>query len=218
VTGRLVGLGAGGHAKVVIEILRAAGGWDIVGLLDRDPDLWGKQVLGVTVLGGDDLLSGLPERGIEGVFLGVGMVGEVGRRVRLFDAVCAAQLCLVAAVHPAATVSPTASLGHGPTVMAGAVVNADTRLGSDVIVNSGAVVEHDCLLGDHVHVAPGALLASGVRVGDCSHIGLGARVIQGVRIGREVMVAAGAVVIHDLPDGARVAGVPARQMAARVQR
>jgi acetyltransferase-like isoleucine patch superfamily enzyme len=82
-----------------------------------------------------------------------------------------------------------------------------------VILNTAAVVDHDCVIGDHVHVSPGARVAGGVTVGEGSHIGMGAIVIQGLRIGAGVLVAAGAVVLRDVPDGYRVAGVPARNMS-----
>lgn len=49
-----------------------------------------------------------------------------------------------------------------------------------------------------------------VRIGDGSWIGHGARILPGTTIGRRVVVAAGAVVRGEVPDGAVVAGVPAR--------
>ena len=44
---------------------------------------------------------------------------------------------------------------------------------------------------------------------------MGAVVIEGVRVGARALVAAGAVVVADVPDGARVGGVPARPLPAR---
>jgi sugar O-acyltransferase (sialic acid O-acetyltransferase NeuD family) len=214
VSRRIVGLGAGGHAKVVIEVLRAAGDWEVAGLLDSDAGLWKHEVVGVLVLGGDDLLDGLVAGGLRFAFIGVGMVGDPSARRRLFESVLASGLEVATAVHPAATLSPSAVIGSGATIMAGAIINAEARLGEDVIVNTGAVVEHDCRIGNHVHLAPGAIIGGGVEIGEGTHVGLGARVIQGIRIGSGALVAAGAVVVRDLPDAARVAGVPARQMRA----
>jgi len=51
-----------------------------------------------------------------------------------------------------------------------------------------------------------------VTVGEGSHIGIGATILQGVRIGTNAVVGAGAVVLRDVPDGDRVAGVPARSI------
>lgn len=208
----VIGLGAGGHAKVVIEILRAAGVHDVVGLLDPRRDLWGSDVLGVPVLGGDELIPSHYDAGVRLMFVGLGSDADMRPRSRLYRHGREAGLDPVSAVHPAANVSPSAFAGAGVTIMAGAIVNAAARLGEDVIVNTAAVVEHDCVLGDHVHVATGARLAGGVQVGNGTHIGLGACVREGVRIGSDVVVAAGAVVIADVESGLVVAGVPARPL------
>ncbi|MBX9624263.1 MAG: hypothetical protein K2X82_10690, partial [Gemmataceae bacterium] len=172
----VVGVGGGGHARVVIDILRRQGVYDPVGVLTADPQTWGGAVLGVPVLGGDDLLAGLPARGVGHVFLGFAGVRLFPARIRLAARVRELGLRVVTAVHPAAAVAGSAVVGDGATVMPAAVVGPAARLGADVIVNSGAVVEHDCDLGDHAHVAPGAVLGGGVRVGPGAHVGLGARV------------------------------------------
>lgn len=212
---RIVGLGAGGHAKVVIEIVRALGSFELVGLLDPRPDLHGREVLGVPVLGGDTLIASLYDDGVEHAFIGLGSGHEMEGRARLYEEARGAGFHVPALVHPAALVSPSASLGPGATLCAGAVVNAAARAGADLLVNTAAVVEHDCVLGDHVHVATGARLASGVRVGDVVHVGLGACVNQGVSIGAGSVVGSGAVVIEDVPEGVVVAGVPSRVLRER---
>jgi sugar O-acyltransferase (sialic acid O-acetyltransferase NeuD family) len=207
---QVVGLGAGGHAKVVIEILRLVGGYELIGLLDENPKLWGTRLSEVNVLGADALLPELYQQGARGFFIGLGSVGDSTPRQRLYEEARRAGFDGACAIHPRAIVSASAEIGDGPTVMAGAVINADAHIGDNVIINSGAIVEHDCLVGSHVHIATGARLAGGVRVDQGAHIGLGASVKQGITIGRYAIVGAGAVVVRDVPDGAVVAGVPAR--------
>lgn len=205
----VIGLGAGGHAKVVIDILELMGGFDIRGLLDPRADA-GAGVLGVPVLGDDSLLPALVAEGVRFAFLGVGGANGSERRRAIYDAARRSGVEFVAAIHPRAVVARSVLLGAGPTIMAGATVNAGARLGDNVIVNSGAIVEHDCVLGDHVHIASGARLAGGVRVGAAAHVGIGATVLQGVTIGAGSVVGAGAVVLHDVPAATVVVGVPAR--------
>jgi UDP-perosamine 4-acetyltransferase len=207
---RVIGLGAGGHAKVVIEALRAMGGYEVTGLLDPRLDLLGADVLGVPVLGDDSILGRKYDEGVRNVFIGLGGTGDTAPRRRLFELARAQGFGVVSAIHPDAWVSASAQVGEGATVLAGAVVGTEARLGADVIVNSGAVVEHDCQIGDHVHVASGATLASSVDVGDGAHVGAGAVVVQGLSIGWGAIVGAGAVVVRDVEPATVVVGIPAR--------
>jgi UDP-perosamine 4-acetyltransferase len=207
---KVIGLGAGGHAKVVIEILQADDGYELVGLLDRKPDLQNQRVLGVPVLGNDELLPILKNEGIRHFFVGLGSIGDTTPRRRLFELAWHYDMQPVNAIHPQAIVSPSADAGQGVTMMAGAVLNACASLGANVVINTGAIVEHDCVIGDHVHIATGAKLASTVQVGAGAHIGAGATVRQCLTIGAGAIIGAGAVVIRDVAPHTVVVGVPAR--------
>jgi UDP-perosamine 4-acetyltransferase len=211
-------LGGGGHAAVLIEALRARGTDIAKAVLDSDPSSWGKEVLGVPVVGGDDLLSTLRDRGADSFIVGLGTTGTGDLRRRLFDYGRSCGLEPLSVFHPSAVISPSATLGQGCQVLAGAIVNTRAVLGNNVLVNSGAIVEHDCRVGDDVHIATGAQLAGGVTVGNSTLIGAGATVRQCIRIGKDVVVGAGAVVVQDVPDRATVAGVPARALTAAAKR
>tara|TARA_R110002124_G_scaffold282450_1_gene457602 strand:+ start:21574 stop:22164 length:591 start_codon:yes stop_codon:yes gene_type:complete len=187
-------IGAGGHGKVVADTAHAAG-WRTIVFFDQSwPE---RQSNGLWPIIGKD-----PE--------GAALFCAVGRnatRAALFETYMLQDSPLLA--HPSAILSPSAVIGAGTLVVAGVIVNAETRIGHGVILNTGCSVDHECQIADFVHVSPGARLAGGVRVGARSWIGIGAVVREGVCIGQDVMVAAGAAVITDLPDGARVGGVPA---------
>ena len=210
---RVIGIGAGGHAKVMIDLLKQMGGFELMGLLDqREPRQSAQRhgVLGVPVLGDDRLLPQLFQQGVQWAFIGVGSLKSTALRNRLYHHVRDLGFSLVSAIHPDAFVAESAQLGDGPTVMARAVVNSAASLGNDVVVNSGAVIEHDCQIGDHAHVAPGAVLGGGVVVDADAIVGLGATVNPGLRIGAGALVGAGAVVIRNVPAHSVVAGVPAK--------
>jgi acetyltransferase EpsM len=115
-------------------------------------------------------------------------------------------------VHLSAIVCETVKLGQGTVVMPGAIINTDAIIGNHCIVNTAAVVEHDCILEDFVHLSPNVALAGGVNVGEGAHIGTSATVLPGVHIGKWAIVGAGAVVIKDVPNGAVVAGNPAKSI------
>ena len=206
----VVGLGAGGHAKGMIEVLLADKGIDVVGLLEADQGRWGETLLGVPILGNDEELPRLRREGTRHFFVGVGGGPDTGLRERVFQRAISAGMRPVEVRHPGAVVSTTASLGQGVTVLALAAVGPSACVGTNVLINTGAIVEHDCSIGDHSHVAIGARLAGGVCIGEKSLIGAGATVLPGVRIGRGAVVGAGSVVLHDVPDGAVAVGVPAR--------
>ncbi len=209
---KVVGLGAGGHARVMIEILAANRDVEIVGLLGVADEV-GRTVMGLNVLGGDQMLPNLVASGVSGAFIGVGSVADSSLRRLLYQRVMKQKLTLIPVVHPSAIVSPSARLGAGPVVMAGVIVNAGADVGANVILNTGAIVEHDVRIGDHCHIAPGACIGGEVTIGAGTHVGIGAVIRQGLRIGSGVVIGAGAVVVDDVSDGATVAGVPARPLA-----
>jgi UDP-perosamine 4-acetyltransferase len=186
------------------------GSFEVIGLLDPREEIWGHSVLGVSVLGDDDMLPELRRQGIRLAFIGLGGADDTGPRRRLYRQARAFGFDIVSAVHPQATVSPSAVIGHGFTIFAQAVVNAEANLGDNVTVNTGAIVEHDCQIGDHVHVASGSRLCSNVRVGTGAHIGAGATVRQNISVGEGAIVGVGAAVVKDVEPWTVVVGVPAR--------
>ena len=206
----VIGLGAGGHARVVVEILQLVGEFEVVGLLDPSEQLTGSEFLGIKILGNDSLLPDLRDKGVTHAFIGVGTVGDIRPRLKVFERVLDAGFELASAIHPRAILSPSTKIGIGPTIAASAVVNTLATLGDDVIVNTSATVDHDCKLGNHVHISAGANLGGNVSIGDRSMVGMGAVVLPGIKIGSDVIVAAGALINHDIPDGKVVVGNPGR--------
>lgn len=207
---RCVVLGAGGHARVVIDSIQLAGAAELIGILEPDRTRWGESMLGVPILGGDDLLRDLRSQGVSHFALGLGGAARNGPRRALYERGREVGLIPLTVIHPRAIVSPRSVVGPGCQILPGAIVNACARLDENVLVNSAAVVEHDCDLGCHVHVATGARLASTVHVAAGAHVGAGAVVRQCIRIGEDAVIGAGAVVVKDVPAGTTVVGVPAR--------
>ncbi len=191
-------LGAGGHAKVVLEIL-LMNGIAVQGVIC--PQLAAAQQThwrGIAVLGADEVLDNLSP---DAVLLanGLGMLPNQLRRMHLFLKMKSAGFHFVQVLHPTAVISDTAQLGEGVHVFAGAVIQADSVVADNVIVNTRAVVEHDAVIGAHSHIAPGAVICGHAQVGCEVFVGAGATVIQSISIGNQAVIGAGAVVVRHMP-------------------
>ncbi|MGC4074616.1 MAG: NeuD/PglB/VioB family sugar acetyltransferase, partial [Nibricoccus sp.] len=164
-------IGAGGQGKVVLDILAAAGGCDVVGFLDADPVLKGQSVGGVPVLGPVNLLGKLWQQKVRHAVVAI---GDNRTRRRHLDVLREQGFDLVNAVHPSAVVSPSAAVGRNVVIAAQAAVCVEARVGDGAIVNTAAVIDHECVVGVAAHVAPGVRLAGRVRVRDEAFVGIGA--------------------------------------------
>lgn len=197
-------VGAGGHARVVMDALLCNGDpQNSYVFVDDDVALHGVEMLGVVVLGSSTQLIHIGTR--FHVAVGTNKTREILSH-RWMDAGGVP----FAVIHPSACVSQFANISEGSFVAAHAVVAPASVIGAGVIINHSAVVDHDCRVGDFSHVAPGATLAGGVVLGRGVLIGAGARVLPGVTIGAGAVVGAGSVVTADVPANAKVVGVPGR--------
>lgn len=201
---RIVILGAGGHARVLIDLVRE-GYRDriIVGTVDDDPSA-APDCLGIPLLGTSDRLAELRSDGIEEALLGVGAVTNNALRAKLYRRLRDSGFHVPTLIHPRAAVEPSVRMLSGCQIFAGAIVGSAVALGENVIVNSGAVVSHDCVIGSHVHITPGAILAGAVTVGENSVIGMGVTIYLGVRIGANVTIGNGVHVFRDVPDNSTI--------------
>ncbi len=196
-------VGAGGHARVVMDALQCQKGAGFnCRFADDNISLHGQFVLDVPVLGSAN----------EAVFPGVRFhvaIGENRTREKLCQLMLEIGGVSFAVAHPAAVISKFALLEEATFVAARAIVAPGSKIGVGAIINHGAVVDHDCAIGDFAHVAPGATLGGGVKVGRCALIGAGANVLPGISIGESSVIGSGAVVTKNVPAGTLAIGVPA---------
>lgn len=189
--------GAGGHCKVILDILFSEGR-DVDYVVDDHPA--SDRILGVPVQ-----KNNLDESCSKTAIISIGnneIRRKITRRYPLLD--------YRNATHPTAIVSRFAQIGIGTVVMAGAIVNPHAEIGEHCIINTSAVVEHDCSLGDFVHISPNAALAGNVQIGPGTHVGVGAVIIPGIKVGQWCVIGAGAVLIKDVPDFSVVVGNPGK--------
>ena len=202
---RLAIIGAGGHAKVVLDALLNLG-WRNVSL-----DIYSEDK---NEVGWD--FSGYPVRYLSSAAL-TGQqfhvaIGSNAVRHRITDAICKVGGSPLSIVHPRAIVSATSRIGAGSFVAAGSIIGPSAILGAGCIVNHGSVIDHDCRLDNYVHIAPGATLGGAATIMADVLVGAGANVLPKVTVGSAALIGAGAVVHRDIPAGSTYVGVPARQL------
>ena len=208
---KLLLIGGGGHCKSILDALYRCDDYEEIGIVERDSHA-GSKILETYIVGTDDDLPDLFQKGYTDAFVSVGSVGDSSLRHKLYQKISDIGF------HIPNIIDPTAGIGAGCHLEAGvfvgkrAIVNADTVIEKAGIINTGAVIEHDCRIGAFAHVAPGAVVCGNVSIGGDSHIGANATVIQGVRIGEGVTIGAGSVVVKSVPDFQKYCGVPARKM------
>lgn len=203
-------VGCGGHGRVVLDILMTAHDCDVVGFVDSNPDMLGRRIDGLPVLGCPDELPKL--RDDLRVSFAIVAIGDNGVRRHLADRIQSWGFELRNAIHPSANLARNVTLGTNVVIAAGALVCAHCQVGDSAILNTGCIVDHESLIGNATHICPGARLAGRVIVESGAFVGIGATVIQHVRVGYEAIVGAGAVVIADVPPMSTVVGVPARRI------
>jgi len=197
---RLLVVGAGGHAKVVIDAAQAAG-FDVVGAIG-DPQK-AATVCGIHVA---PTAEGIDADGF------IIAVGDNRARAELYSAYLASGLAPTSVIHPSAIIAPSVEVGSGTLIAAGVVVNTDAVIGENAILNTSCSVDHDCAIGTHAHVGPMSGLCGAVRVGTGTLIGVGCSLIPGVTVGDWSVLGAGSVVVDDLAADTVFAGVPARPL------
>lgn len=191
--------GAGGHGKVAFHTL-TQNGTKVQNFID---DKMRGELCGVSILSPAQIQNSCP-------YIIHFAIGNNTVRSRLQNEWHKMGILPATAIHPKATVYPSACIGLGSLITAGAIIGPDTHLGNGCIINHNAVVDHDCVIGDFCHIAPAATLGGGVTIGGKCLIGAGATILPYITIGHNVTVGAGAVVTKNLPDNVTVVGCPAR--------
>lgn len=195
-------IGAGGHGQVVLDCARKAG-FEVLGFLDDDESLIGKDIQGVRVIG-----SSSYAKSVDCAI--VVAIGDNHKRKFVVEKLALEEERFATIIHPLAIIGSDVSILSGSMILGGVVINTATVIGRHTIVNTSSSIDHHNKIGDFVHIAPGVHTGGYVDIGKLSFVGLGASIINDVKVGREVVVGAGSVVIKDVPDNVTVVGVPSR--------
>lgn len=197
-------IGAGGHGRVIGDIIQQSG--DVVlGFLDDNVN---GVVMGLPVLG--KIADALSFEDKASFVIGIG-----NNWTRKFIS-GQYHLNWYTAIHPTAVIAQEVVIGAGTVVMAGAIINAGTRIGNNCIINTGAIIEHDNKLADFVHISPNATLCGTVSIGELTHIGAGATIINNLSVTHDSIIGAGAVVVKNIREPGTYVGVPAKLLKVKI--
>jgi sugar O-acyltransferase (sialic acid O-acetyltransferase NeuD family) len=197
-------LGAGTFAQEIADLVTEIPGWTVAGFVEGlNQELCREPLMGLPIYWIDDVAH------LAANHWALGAIGTT-RRAGFIARVATLGFRFATVVHPFARVSPSATLGSGTFISAGAIVAAHTTLGSHVLLNRGALVGHHVDIGSYATISPGANIGGSCRIGAGAYIGMSAVVIDHMAVGAHSVVGAGAVVTRDVAERVMVVGVPAR--------
>lgn len=194
---KIVLIGSGGHAKSIVDTIERLEDLQIEGFIDYKEDVLYR---GYQIIGSDDDLSCVYQKGIRNAFICVGFLGQSNLRNSIYEKIKANYFELPSIIDPSCILAKDVCIGEGSFVGKHAIINSASSVGKMCIVNSNAVIEHDCTIDDFSHISVSATICGGVKIGYNTMIGANATVIQGVKIGNNAIVGAGTTVLKDIGD------------------
>lgn len=213
---RIVIFGASGHAKVVLDIIKQMGHYDVIGIIDGANAGSMTAILNQRILGcDDDLPKIIDDFSVDCGIIAVGDNFRRGMIHRKIEGLCPG-FKFGTAIHPRACRAEDAIIGEGSVVMAGAVINSGSKIGRSCILNTNSSLDHDSEMEDFSSLAPGVVGGGNVTVGTCSAVSIGVIIKHGVTIGEHAVVGAGAIVMRDVPPFTVSYGQPCRFVRGRI--
>lgn len=190
---KVVILGAGGHARVIADIIKASND-KLIGFLDDNLEVQGKTIYE------DEIVLGTFDEGIAKYEEYYFIIGIGNNKIRKLISEKYPNLKWYTAIDPTAIIGSNVTIAEGTVIMPGAVINIGTKIGKHCIVNTCSSLDHDNVLEDYVHISPGSHLAGTVLIGESTWIGAGVTVINNISIAKNNIIGAGATVIRNIED------------------
>lgn len=199
--------GAKGIGTAALEIFKS-NHVVVYGFLEDDASLHGTQIDDVSILGKSDDHGFLKLIGQKcEAFIAT---DENAPRKKLVKMLMDSRKVMPTnAVHQAANISVSATIGHGNFINAGVIVGASSKVGQHCILNTNATIENNVNVGDYVQIGAGVVINSGVSIEEGAFIGSGVTIVSGIIIGKNARIGAGSVVVADVKAKETVFGNPA---------
>lgn len=203
-------IGAGGFAKVIVDTIEAAGIYEIAGFVDNER--MNEEYRSYKVIGSDCDLDSFYRQGISNAVIAIGFLGCADTRRNIFKKLKEIGFSMPPVIDPTAVIASDVMIGEGTYIGKHAVVNAEAKIGKMCIINTSSVIEHECSVEDFSHVSVGAVACGQVKIGSDVFVGSNATIIQGRKIVNNCIIGAGAVVTTNITKEGTYIGVPARMV------
>ena len=191
-------IGAGGHSKVIIDIIRELDNYNIVGIYDDNKTGY---FSGIKIIGKISEINNISDYFI----IGIG-----NDKIRKKIAEEYNQLKWATLIHPKTIISKTATIKEGTVICAGAIIQTEVEIGKHCIINTNCSIDHESIISNYCSICPSSTICGQVKVGESSFIGANSTVIQTIEVGKECIIGAGTVVIRNIPNNSKVVGNPAK--------
>jgi len=188
-------IGAGGHAKSSIDVIKQTGKYVIYGVIDNDPKL--KSILDLKIIGNDDNLEEI-RKSCTNAFIGIGQIKSPKARIEILEKLKKIDYKLPCIISPTSTISRYSDISEASIIFNNVIIGPNSSIGSNCIINNFSLIEHDCIIGNNVHVSTNVTINGNVSVGHETFIGSGSIIKQGVRIGSNCFIKMGSVITKDL--------------------
>ena len=196
-------IGAGGHSKVIIDIIYLLGSFEIIGIFDDNKT---SNFLNIPILGKIYEIEKINKNIlIDSFFIGI---GNDDIRKKVYDMY--PDLNWEILIHPKSIISDTAKISKGTLVCAGAIIQTEVKIGKQCIINTNCNIDHESIIGNFISICPGVTICGQVKIGNNTLIGANAVIIQNKNVGNNCIIGAGSVVIRDIDNDKKVVGNPGR--------
>ncbi|MCH7826983.1 MAG: acetyltransferase [Bacteroidetes bacterium] len=207
---KIIMIGGGGHAKVIIGILKKMKEFNILGYTDKNNN---GEILGIGYLGTDENITNiLSKYGELSAVFGIGKLVIDKKRKKIFDKLKISGIQFPSIIAPTAIINEEVEIGEGTVVMDGVVINPGVEIGKLSIVNTQASIDHDCWVGNDTHIAPGVTISGGVKIGNNCIIGVGSTIIQSISVCDNAFIGGASIVIKDINKKGLYVGNPLRKI------